>query len=615
MPKQIVKDNIWRSRIIAADKYYKQWEGLFKCELLEDYYENRQWRFQESLNYSPYVINKVYETIQIKIAEFIPTFPEFLVSSIPSAEEYDLESAASAANIKQDVLNTLIQADSVHFTDEATAAYRDAYFRFGIIEVGYAADWILNPNAQKPLLGKDTDQQLSGKKAQAIKQEPEVLPVDERIYFKCVNAKRFRVGGMDSPYLERCGWYGYYEFVHRDDILSLKNIMNRDKVENASGFDGGDSENNRIKDRDGLGRHDSANYLKIWHLWDNRSGNLTLFLDQPGCTIYQKEFKRKAIFDYRFDKRTKVEGFYPIPPVFRWMSPQNEINETREALRIHRKRFVRKFQVLDGAIDDPELEKFENGPDGALIKVTRENAISIIQDGNVGPELTESASIASNDFNEISGTSNQDRQVSDRGTATEATYINQRAEMRGNKERDLIVKWLVGIGREALLLAREKFTLGIWAKVTSPEGKFLGIAPEKTTALKWVSTEDLNDGFDFKIQVDVTSISAAAQDDEKKKFFEFLAGMNQFPQIAFSPLMVRELAYRVGYRNEAVIKEAQKMALTMEIGRQMQMQQAMGGGAPQPGGNAGQTIAQNNTPPAGEQARNQLVPQNGGVVQ
>jgi hypothetical protein len=615
--KQLVKDNLWRGRIDGANRYYDQWETLFKCKILEQYYEGQQWKGQQNLGYNPYVINKTYETIDIKIAEFVPTFPSFLVSSQPSAEEYNLETASQSANLKQDVLNSLIQNDNGHFSDEFEMAYKDHFFRFGIIEVGYAADWIINPAAPKPLLAKDVDKNVNGKDRSKIKFEPPELPVNERIYFKHISAKRFRIGGFDHKYLQRCGWCGYYEYIHKDDLLSLK-ILNRDKVEYAQGVppsaerDTGDVEDQRYR---------TSEYLKVWHIWENRGLNRLIVLDSPTVTIFQRPYKRLNLFDFRRDKRVKTEGFYPIPPVFHWISPQDEINETREMLRTHRRRFIRKFQVVTGGVDEPELEKFETGPDGALIKVNRENAIAPIQNADLGPEIGEAIQTSAADFNEISGTSNQDRQVSDRGTATEATYINQRGEMRANKERDVIVKWLASIGREALLLAHEKFTLGIWTKLTSPEGEeFLGQVNPKQNALQWVSSEKLNDGYDFKIEVDVTSVSVAAQQDEKKKFFEFLAGMNQFPQIAFSPLMVRELAVRVGYRNERVIKEAQKMALTMEIGRQMQMQtqltQMEGQMAPPPGGNAAQQISARATPPGADVANNQLVPQNGsGVIQ
>jgi len=611
MPKQIIDDNIWHDRLEAADHYYKSWQKLFKCDILDKYYEGQQWKSQRELGYNPYVINKIYETIQIKIAEFIPTFPKYIVSARPANAQYDFESAITSAQLKEDVLNSHIQDERRHFHDEIEMAYKDSFFRFGLMEVGYAADWIDNPNAQKPLLAKDTDNHATNK--YRIRQEPEELPANERIYFRHISAKRFRVGGIDHKYLDRCGWCGYFDWVNKEDLLSLKGLMNRDKILSAQGTSS-DAES-ATGDKSSNTNIHKGNVLKIWRLWDLRASLQLLVLDTPSVTIFQRRFKRLPLFDYRPDKRLITDGFYPIPPAYHWLSPQDEINETREMLRAHRRRFVRKFQIVEGRADDEEIEKFETGPDGALIKVKVENAISPIENASLGPELAEAVQTSGADINTISGTSQEDRQVADRTTATQANIVNSRASLRMNADRDRIVFWLSSIGREALMLTQEKFVLGLWIKQMSPEGEnFLGSIQEQQAAFKWITSEDLKDGYDFRIDIDVTSLSVTAQQDEKQKFLEFLAVLTQYPAISFSPLLVREAAYRVGYRNDKAIKELQKMALLMELGRMQQLKAQTGLQMPE-NGNAGQAAVAQQTPNGMEQIRQQLIGQQPGVVQ
>jgi hypothetical protein len=612
VPKQVVQDTIWSERIRGWDKYYKEWEKLFKADILEKYYEGQQWKSQKELAINPYVINKVYETIQIKIAEFVPTFPKYQVSAKPANYDWDLEAALNSAQLKEDVLNSIISNAKGHFIEEIEQIYKDSFFRFGIAEVGYSADWILNPNAPKPLLKGDTDKHLSQKERSRVRQEPEELPVNERIYIRHISAKRFRVGGFDHKYLSRCGYVGYYDYVYKQDLMSLKGLMNRDKIDCAQEI----TPNQDTETLDMNVHKPKGGLLKIWHVWDMRSMFQLLILDNPCNTIYQKKFKRLPLIDFRPDRRLITEGFYPIPPVYHWLSPQDEINETREMLRAHRRRFVRKFMVTEGAIDDEEIEKFETGPDGALVKVKKENAIVPIQNADLGQALTEAIQTSGDDLIRISGTTNPDRGISDRGTATEANITEARGQIRQTKDRDRWVWFLSLVGREVLLTARDKFTLGIWAELTAPEGEtFLGSVKENQAEYKYVTSEDLNDGYDFKIDVDVTSMSSAAQQDEKQHYLEFLGAMNQFPQISFSPLLVRETAYRMGYRNTKVIKELQKMALMQELGRQLQMQmqlnqmKQMAGQPPPNPGNAGQQIVAQQTPPAMEQIRNQIANQ------
>lgn len=617
MPKkQIIEDNIWMDRINAAERYYKQWEALFKCKVLEQYYEGVMWKSQRELGYNPYVINKFFENIAIKIAEFMPSVPVFQVSPKPISSQDDLDAAIESTQLKEDTLNTVMQDNKIHFAEEMELAYKESFFRFGVVEVGYSADWILNPNAAKPLLNKDTDRFLSGKPV--IKQEPEELPSNERVYIKHISAARFRVGGIDHKYLTRCGWCGYYDFVDRNDILAMKGLMNADKISLAPVIEPTPVLETNDRNTDNY----EKTKLKLWHIWDMRAMVQLLILDSPTVTIFQRKFKRLPLFDYRPDRRTLTEGFYPIPPAFNWLSPQDEINETREMLRAHRRRFVRKFQVQEGMIDDEELEKFETGPDGALIKNKGGEGIVPIQNADLGNALTEAIQTSGDDLDRIAGVSQEDRGVPDRTTATQAQIVQNRGQIREQKEQIRVVNWMSLIGREVLLTVRDKFVLGVMAKLSSPEGEnFLGEVKDHPDTYKWVTSEDLNDGYDFRINVDVTSLSATAAMADKQKFLEFLSVLNQFPMISFSPILVREAAYRTGYRNMKAIKEFQKMALLMQMGKMQQLQMgikqeqmqmsAMQGQVNQaqqqlPGGNNGQQIVAQGTPPQGQQIQSNL---------
>src|SRR5438128_211139 len=137
--KQTIDDEIWSDRLKTSELYYKEWSTHFKCDILEKYYEGTQWRSQGQLNYNPYVINKIFETIQIEI------------------------------------------------------------------------------------------------------------PQNERVYFKHVPAKTFRIGGLDHKYLSRCGWCGYYEFIDKDDLLSLPKLMNEDRISGAESIRGNEPNRESVR--------------------------------------------------------------------------------------------------------------------------------------------------------------------------------------------------------------------------------------------------------------------------------------------------------------------------------------------------------------------------------
>jgi hypothetical protein len=210
--------------------------------------------------------------------------------------------------------------------------------------------------------------------------------------------------------------------------------------------------------------------------------------------------------------------------------------------------------------------------------------------------------------------------VADRTTATQATIVNQRTALRETKDRDRIVKWYCEIGREILLVIKDNFTGQTVVKLTSPEGEGFGqsVNPQAAAAWKFIKADDLKDSYDFRIDVDLSTMSQAAAQDEKQKLFEFTAFLQQNPYVAFSPYLVREAAVRIGYRNEKAIAEFQQMALLMELARMQQLKGALGPQqAPDPAGGNSQQMLQQATPPAQEQIRQQLqnMPFNGAQQQ
>jgi hypothetical protein len=599
--KQVTEDKVWEDRIESANRYYDEWAKRFSCDVLERYYEGFQWKEARDADHKLYVINKIYETIQIKIDRFIPALPKFTVTPKPGNSDFNLELASQSAQLKEDVLNTVIDDDDEVFAEEMQLAYKDSFFRFAIIETGYSADWYMNPNAQKPLLVGNTQKNPQGKPK--VKQQPEELPVNERVFVKHIAASRFRVGGIDHKYLHRCGWCGYFEWIAKDDLLALPGLMNRDKVERALGCA---PPSELVTSDTGKMKHKQGDYLKIWKLWDNRAKVQLILLDDPKVTVFQRKFKHFPLHDYRPDRSLISEGFYPIPPVFHWISPQDELNEVREQFRKHRRRFVRKYQVVGEMVEDDEIAKFESGDDGSLVKVKQAGAISAIDNPSLGPEADKGMVTSSDDLNQISGTSAEVRGVADRVTATQANIIEQKGSARDNAEQARIVKLYRKVGRSLLLTIQDKFVLGTWARLTSdPDEQLLGVVGENKAAYQWVTTEQLRDGYDFRVNVDLTTMTKAAQEISKASFIEFLALIAQFPAIALSPLLVQEAAYRVGYRNQKVIKELQKIALMQQAGMMAGVNAAGGGGQT----SATQGKVAQMTPPGGEQIRNQIANQ------
>lgn len=563
----------WQLRIEAANKQHGQWEGKFKCKLLEEYYEGFQWKQRRdypTTNYLPYTINLFYSTIKIKLASLLFQRPKFLITPNPGNSNWNEELAVQSAQLKEDVLNTIVRNPNTQFTTNVKLATLDSFFRFGLIEVGYANDW-RNPQKDSPELKSWENVDVPMEDDKVI--DENAVPVNERFYVKRIRPSRFRVAVSESTSLEDHDWFGYYEYYYTRDLIHTKGIKwpadNKGgsyiSPEYANGFIGNDNDDTWKT------LFLSGELSRVWHIWDNVTHERILLLDNDEMSeLWRGPCTDRDLISLRWDLRLK--GFYPIPPTFQWLSPQDEINEAREQTRSYRRRFTRKFQTVQGMIDEEEKEKFASGPDGILIQVKQLDAIKAIDNPEIGPTSENALVIAKDDFNIISGTSAEARgQDADRETATQAKIVDSRSQIRESAEQLDFSVFLCDVGRALLDQCQKKLVAGLWIKYTQNPGMQ---QPQNPQVYQYVTSQQIDDGFDYEVEFDVQNATPAAMQASQQSFINFLAIL-QNPMVLLSPAMIREAAYRVGYRNEAIIKEAQQAALAHA---QMQMvQQAQAG--------------------------------------
>lgn len=574
-------DSRWSKPMEQAHSFYNKWDVRFKTKTLEDYYKGFQWRNKltntNTINYEPYTINLFYSTIQIKLASLVFQKPEYIITAKPTSQ-WDPDTAVPNAEMKQDVLNTIVGAPSMQFGRILKKVVKDSYFRFGMLEVGYAADW-RNPLKDDPLLRSYNDPSIPVNKDRVL--ENNEVPENERIYIKRIRPDRFRVSVTDEWDLDSMEWYGYFQYYFKRALQKTEGI-NWPSGEGVSSYSSNEygttsiNESQKLEDKEFLRLIADKEIVKVWHIWDNVEKKRLMLLDGHYEELWSASFERRCLFDLRWDEE---DGFYPVPPSFQWLSPQNEINEAREQTRSFRRRFTRKFQVVKGQCEPEEQEKFTSGPDGVLIEVKSKDAISPIENPEQGQTAENALVLAKDDFNIISGTSSEARGQADRTTATQAKLIDARSQIRESAEQLDITYYMGLIGREILAQAAENMEGSIWVRdVTNNGPDTLGAA----AIYKQIKAENIADGYDFEIQLDITNTTPQAQAASQQAYMTFMAMCNQYPVIMHDVDLIRETAYRCGYRNEKIIKKLQAAAV-----QQMQLQASQSGLQGQPGASQG----------------------------
>lgn len=582
----------WPIRLVAAHKQFGEWHSRFKCDTLEDYYEGFQWRVKANLanyGYNPYTLNLYYSTIKIKLANFLFQRPKYIITPKPGNSDWAPDLAISSALTKQDTLNTIIGNPNCNFVKHTKLAALDSFFRFGLIEVGYAADW-QNPQKAMPHLKSWDDTQIENDKDRVIEDIP--LPANEHFYVKRIKPKNFRVSASESTDLGEHEWCGYYQYYYTDALKKTPGINWSQDIPDSTSFSRNYS-NEQLASSDDrtpelVAMMSTGSLTKVWHIFDQVANKRCLYVDgywdEP---IFEQPIERLPFLDLRWDLRTK--GWYPIPPSFQWISPQDEINEAREQTRSYRRRFTRKFEVLQGMCDEEEQEKFISGPDGSLITVKQTGAIKPIDNPEQGHTAENALLLAKDDFILISGSSAEVRK-SDRETATKSTIEDQRAKIRESAEQLDFSNFVCLIGRELLATAQEKMAVGMWVKYSNDPGQGMlqdiPVNPQEQVKYQYITSQDITDGYDYEIELDVINGTPAAMQEQENAFVKFLTIVQKFPMIMLSPILIRKAAYICGFRDEQVIQQMQQAAL-LQMAAQAEATEAGLGNSGQPGGQTG----------------------------
>jgi hypothetical protein len=591
----------WMTRIQNANEHFESWENTFKCRTLQNYIEGKQRERK-----TDYVLNLFYSSIKVKKPSLLFARPTFTLAPKPWKIDWNPDTAFTVSKLKEDTLNSTIQDSALKFSKEIDMAILDSWSYFGVIEVGYSANWISNPNAGRPILKSDYYEMDAGDKEGKTIAEPDEIPEKEFIYFRRIPAHRFRVGGTDSHDLERCNWCGYYDFVRTSDLLAnkkyFKNLNEKDWPNSRSDDFYYDPGSNPDHEANFTGNGD---YTKVWKIWDNRAKDFIILMQTPEKCLVKKSFKRLPLFGLKFDERRM--GWFPIPVTYNWKGPQDEINESREQGRKHRRRVRQFHQAMEGTIEPDEVQKFISSPDGTLIWTKRDNAIQPVQNSPLDSSIMQSFQIGAEEFDKISATSNNQRGVSDRTTATESNTIETRTRIREESDQIIVAEWLCSIAKETLLTIIERFSEDFWIKRSADEQEIGEEIQDLRGRYELINSEMLDDESEFDLNITVTSMSPVSNEIEKRKFFEFMAIIKTYDVMSLHPTIIREAAFRCDYRNEQVIKALQKMAQLALVAKAEEGKQNLS--AQNVDTNMAQNQAEQQTPPDQAEIINQITNQ------
>jgi hypothetical protein len=514
-------------RISASKIQKKKWEDNYEVDRSHDYVRGFQRDESDELDAQgdrKYQINKILAALKTRIPSLFYYFPYVRVKpSYGRADSADSQ-VHERAQLLQDTANTIVRQPRTRFKPETMLALKEAHWAFGVTEVGYEAEWGENPFQAAP--GPLVENEDVRRTLEAIEELPEEDSVEEAMqkldevphmetfYVKHIPAKQFYVASNDRSATERQDWVGYWEWMYVEDIKRTDTFEGTEELKASAkhATEGSTVDQELIPTiKDENSKEIPPDMVKVWKIWDMREKIRYVVAEGHDRILKATGFYFLPLAFLRFE--VMPGEWYPIPPIFNQLTEQDEVNDSREWLRIVRKGTRPRYIYDKSAFSADELEKLETDDFFTMIGVDNQNLQPIVpvEMPQVAEAVIRTLSLADSGFSEQSASSPVDRMTRGAGgkpTATEVEAMGSKGSVRDSYEQQEVADWLGSIATSIIKCALEKMTLPQWVIINSdPTGPAFGI-----------ETQIINQSFSQYMQLLHENMKAfGVQTDEQAK--------------------------------------------------------------------------------------------------
>lgn len=581
MKEDLVRD--WFEKIRKGQATKKKWRDTFRVDDLDKYWEGHQrpeWWPQETF----LTINLIFANIKTQLDGFRSVTPKFHVrpartfeASMQSIQQLDRQS-----KLREAVLNYHVR--EAGFKREMQKVALDAFINFGVAKTFYKPYHQDNPRKGQPITGP-TGEYITDEEGYIAKEG------DTELYKENYSVERRDPDNiLFDPFadsIESIQWVAERIEMTVEEVKSNKLFKN---TKDIKAMDIRQEDKEQEKDRkigNDIGRPMSGGnsslpgqvnshkeeVVYVWEIYDLVDNRLISIAEG----FYEMELRDDPVpdgieghpycFMWFIDRRNSP---YPIPYIWHQLGPQDEYNVTRNQIITHRKRFNRKYEVEEGAIDDTELAKLEEPYDGMVIKTkggTGKN-ITAIEDPSLDQAVYFDVNMLRKDFMDVAGEVIPESDMAQIEKATVAQLVSNRQENRKRGVLGSISDFLEQVARKLILLYENEMTLPM----------LINIVGETGTEWRNLNPSDLQSGHgEFFYEVAADSLIPQTPESEKAAWIGFLQFIAMNPQIGMSPTLLEKTARMFGVEDKAIIAELQATAM-----RIIEQQKLQGGQAGQP---------------------------------
>lgn len=558
-PKKEDLQKTWEEKIARAKKKKEEWCELMRVDLARQYFKGKQ---NPGYPESEWItINKIYSHLMSQLPSLYSVDPYFYVKTKKTfnpdpalVAEYD-----TRAKIRQAALN--YYKGELKLKDKARLCIQDAHFAFGVGKVHYYADEIDNPDAGKPSLSED-GKELKDENGEPI-YEPDSVPINKRYCISRVHFDDFLWDEDAGTLPDKWCWVAERIRLTKDEAEKKfsKATLKRLKAKGDEKKTGTPlSLEEKAKDKE---------IYILWEIYDLKNKQWLTICEDANDVFKEPDSLPPGVEDhpYAFLRFTLIDDSpYPIPPVSQAIDPQKEFCMSRSQVLTHRKRFNRKYEVVESKLTDPDTEipKLENGDDGTCIRVQQNGAVTPIADAPLDQQRYLEIQALSNDLSEIFGSGGEARGIAESDSATQADIIDRRMEVKEGDKLGVVSEFLTDIAKKLDQLIQAHIEKDEAVRIVGPEGEFWQIVRE-------ADYQKIEGEFEYSIDVGATA--PRLPHIERAQWTAFMSQVViPMPHILTAPRFMKKMAAMYGIEDQAMLEELRQIGL-----------QIMSGAMPMPG--------------------------------
>ena len=590
----------WIDEIKRAERCKEEWKRDFRVDdcyrafLGDQLPGNNGWN-----SYAPedwFTLNLIFANVHAQIPSLYfqnPYFSMHLKRSYHPDPKL-IQSYEQDMRVRESVLNYLVGENDL--VSKGQLCILDAYFQFGVLEARYIPQYERNPNAGNSKKSKD-GVILKDSEGNEIIEEEDIL-VGERFRWERVNPNNILVNADAS--CEDFAWIAQRITDYITNVRNNPNFKNTDKKNlkpdnSIDNFDPEASDNSdgfmaklggRRRKRDIEKEPENSQLVTYWKIHDIARRKIWIIAKNGTKPLLEKntpegiEGHPYAFLKFNDNPNfTGKESWYPVPEIFNQLGPQREYNMACNDVAIHRKRYKRKYGSYHGVIDEEEAMKFEAPEDGVVVTFNHPDwpaKFQPIQDAQLDSAVTFDRIQLRTDFADIAGSGPDSAIGGKSDTATEASIVSNRLQIRESDKQFRIKRFLLDCAIKMHKLLQYGLTRDGAVKVTGPEGE------------RWVEYSPNNFGEiagEFKFDLDVFSMSPRDPMIERAQWMQFMQTILQAPMVFNDPTVLKKWAEKFDIRDDSMLE-----SLAQKLVQMTQMAQANQGLLPNmPQGNAAPT--------------------------